>query len=196
MRDHPRSRGVYWVGAPHRRRRLGSSPLARGLRRSPTAGRSTAGIIPARAGFTWRAAIGGRSSMDHPRSRGVYGLGAPHRRGRSRIIPARAGFTWPRRGPARRARDHPRSRGVYERATCTQAVPRGSSPLARGLPVETTFTRPSQRIIPARAGFTSPHHHHPTSNEDHPRSRGVYYVASPVSKPASGSSPLARGLLS
>ena len=51
---------------------IGSSPLARGLPTIFHAFKSGPGIIPARAGFTWRAAIGGRSSMDHPRSRGVY----------------------------------------------------------------------------------------------------------------------------
>ena len=131
--DHPRSRGVY-LGTPSASsRRMGSSPLARGLR-TPPAGRSGhGGIIPARAGFTGsRVAFVARPG-DHPRSRGVYprrpatrsrregssplARGLPHRRrgqrqGR-RIIPARAGFTDGPHSTPGRGGDHPRSRGVY-----------------------------------------------------------------------------------
>ena len=50
--DHPRSRGVYarWMG--YDTERLGSSPLARGLRPRVGRGRMGRRIIPARAGFT------------------------------------------------------------------------------------------------------------------------------------------------
>ena len=93
--DHPRSRGVYeaevrsdgpvavlgiiparagftlgvcvLVDPP-----MGSSPLARGLRRGPAADERVMGIIPARAGFTRPTGGCGRSRSDHPRSRGVY----------------------------------------------------------------------------------------------------------------------------
>ena len=54
------------------------------------------------------------------------------------------------------------------------SAPRGSSPLARGLLGPAALGERAQGIIPARAGFTFPHHRHPTSND--------------------GSSPLARGL--
>ena len=50
--DHPRSRGVYWANTQRASNLMGSSPLARGLRRSGTSGRGARGIIPARAGFT------------------------------------------------------------------------------------------------------------------------------------------------
>ena len=111
--DHPRSRGVYHP--PHHRDRLppGSSPLARGLPMGDGAGQSFTGIIPARAGFTWRGRAPGTPARDHPRSRGVYGRScrcgrrgsgsSPLARGLPsfilsvgsypRIIPARAGFT-------------------------------------------------------------------------------------------------------
>ena len=52
LRDHPRSRGVYAVQNQCRRSFRGSSPLARGLRRSVRVLRAGPGIIPARAGFT------------------------------------------------------------------------------------------------------------------------------------------------
>ena len=57
----------------------GSSPLARGLPPQVRSGRPGARIIPARAGFTPSRPPPGRSSPDHPRSRGVY---------MSRLIPA------------------------------------------------------------------------------------------------------------
>ena len=51
---------------------IGSSPLARGLRRDRRSSGGRLGIIPARAGFT-PAGVGGRDGGgDHPRSRGVY----------------------------------------------------------------------------------------------------------------------------
>ena len=50
----------------------------------------------------------------------------------------------------------------------------GSSPLARGLPLEDKEKMISDRIIPARAGFTPGVVLSDISNRDHPRSRGVY----------------------
>ena len=71
--DHPRSRGVYVKSHDTLPRKLGSSPLARGLRplhhRRPPRRR----IIPARAGFTRPFIIISSLHSDHPRSRGVYG---------------------------------------------------------------------------------------------------------------------------
>jgi len=51
-RDHPRSRGVYAAPDSSTRSWAGSSPLARGLRSTPSAAPTPTGIIPARAGFT------------------------------------------------------------------------------------------------------------------------------------------------
>ena len=91
--DHPRSRGVYLMpyGAPSAAE--GSSPLARGLQWVAGPFLCPAGIIPARAGFTPRSCEPARAPGDHPRSRGVYGVGGDHRSVPRRIIPARAGFT-------------------------------------------------------------------------------------------------------
>ena len=92
---------------------MGSSPLARGLRIEGAKTAGTAGIIPARAGFTVPMMAWVAATPDHPRSRGVYLLQAtimglrsgssPLARGLpkswgdqafgERIIPARAGFT-------------------------------------------------------------------------------------------------------
>ena len=50
------------------------------------------------------------------------------------------------------------------------------------------------RIIPARAGFTTPSAGSPAASPDHPRSRGVYHIINRRVKHYAGSSPLARGL--
>ena len=51
------------------------------------------------------------------------------------------------------------------------------------------------RIIPARAGFTLYDAFYRESYWDHPRSRGVYTANVLSGNRATGSSPLARGLL-
>ena len=152
--DHPRSRGVYVECRPIAPQGRGSSPLARGLLQHSDRGVEVVGIIPARAGFTEE--VDGQSGQfaDHPRSRGVYLLASemhttgpgssPLARGlhrgwdahlsSSRIIPARAGFTSVSIPITCPMADHPRSRGVYPCCGRTGARPRGSSPLARGLP--------------------------------------------------------------
>ena len=114
-KDHPRSRGVYAVSYPKGSVCRGSSPLARGLRRSIAPTMRRPGIIPARAGFTRSRHRTATIWPDHPRSRGVYtsvttcprrhGGSSPLARGlpqtipkltdRTGIIPARAGFTTP-----------------------------------------------------------------------------------------------------
>ena len=70
--DHPRSRGVYTMDWSAGVFLMGSSPLARGLRYHARVRVHGCGIIPARAGFTARAAGPGTGTRDHPRSRGVY----------------------------------------------------------------------------------------------------------------------------
>ena len=115
--------------------------------------RPPAGIIPARAGFTWCAAVRFSVDGDHPRSRGVYDLGPIE------------------------------TRGIL-----------GSSPLARGLPVCYLNLALSERIIPARAGFTAVFYFDADYDRDHPRSRGVYPRAPTTMLMTPGSSPLARGL--
>ena len=194
LEDHPRSRGVYSRSPPARTQTMGSSPLARGLRRREN-------LLPG-------------AHEDHPRSRGVYGLGAPAHLSSSGssplarglrplvpvasdltgIIPARAGFTRTRPGSRTAPGDHPRSRGVYKDriGRCKNAV--GSSPLARGLRMEWTVFADRLGIIPARAGFTSARNSKTSSPRDHPRSRGVYVEVLEVHRRPLGSSPLARGL--
>ena len=92
-------------------------------------------------------------------------------------------------------RDHPRSRGVYCSWYRLDLRPRGSSPLARGLPGLDSPSRGEYRIIPARAGFTIACFGRPKLSPDHPRSRGVYVSDGLAAASRWGSSPLARGLL-
>ena len=152
--DHPRSRGVYNGGRPSLSRTLGSSPLARGLRRLTLEPAAGSGIIPARAGFTLHGRRTGFVIRDHPRSRGVYEKPALALEAEARIIPARAGFTRNRNAFRVRAWDHPRSRGVYHSIHHCRPADRGSSPLARGLLAKQTRRSCRAGIIPARAGFT------------------------------------------
>ena len=70
----------------------------------------------------------------------------------------------------------------------------GSSPLARGLREDGAQGLDGDRIIPARAGFTSGDRPVLTAAPDHPRSRGVYGSTPLRTNTALGSSPLARGL--
>ena len=71
---------------------------------------------------------------------------------------------------------------------------RASSPLARGLRATRIPPAAATRIIPARAGFTRRRPRRASPAQDHPRSRGVYGESATHTTPASGSSPLARGL--
>ena len=193
----------------------GSSPLARGLRQPDPQQEQGSGIIPARAGFTLQSGRGRRIQGDHPRSRGVYGAheqgcgavggSSPLARGLriaeavrltlTGIIPARAGFTGLEALSIRGKLDHPRSRGVYECAHGNGFSSKGSSPLARGLPIAPFHVYRPGGITPARAGFTRPMPSRTASAWDHPRSRGVYRNPASTAARTLGSSPLARGLL-
>ena len=214
VRDHPRSRGVYIGTFPYNDADRGSSPLARGLLPPTGRGSSAWRIIPARAGFTAERQGCGRRLRDHPRSRGVYNVPAPPTgwdagssplaRGlpslpgllsrAGGIIPARAGFTADAGARGGLTGDHPRSRGVYLPAWAAEALAEGSSPLARGLPMEPIITPAVTGIIPARAGFTIPRRAESPGTQDHPRSRGVYGYQIGSLGMSRGSSPLARGL--
>ena len=71
---------------------------------------------------------------------------------------------------------------------------KGSSPLARGLPVSSSSRGSRAGIIPARAGFTGAGRARVELQGDHPRSRGVYEGEVELAVEWCGSSPLARGL--
>ena len=134
------------------------------------------------------------SSLDHPRSRGVYWWpvvddgpppgSSPLARGLHAGDPLLA-EAW---------MDHPRSRGVYATVEELEGGTRGSSPLARGLLPSPRISDHAGGIIPARAGFTTEEIIVPNADRDHPRSRGVYVSIIPAGSVGDGSSPLARGL--
>ena len=81
---------------------------------------------------------------------------------------------------------------IHDATSFSQA---GSSPLARGLQDRRGEGPDPVRIIPARAGFTTPWSTASRRTRDHPRSRGVYRTQPQAAPTPSGSSPLARGLL-
>ena len=172
--DHPRSRGVY-VSHAVSAATTGDHPRSRGVYRgAPSSSQVPLGSSPLARGL-----------LDNRRK-------WPHRAG---IIPARAGFTPSPRPLVRRLGDHPRSRGVYDAVTPGIAGVKGSSPLARGLHQSPGQRVHQQRIIPARAGFTTRPSLTRRLVADHPRSRGVYQRVFPSLPRQEGSSPLARGLL-
>ncbi len=88
---------------------------------------------------------------------------------------------------------HPRSRGEHgsnDTCTCRRW---GSSPLARGAPPTREPEWSSERLIPARAGSTTPASPSSAPRRAHPRSRGEHMIARIGAGTRRGSSPLARG---
>ena len=71
----------------------------------------------------------------------------------------------------------------------------GSSPLARGTPVEGWHALDADGLIPARAGNTYPRGVYAVLCWAHPRSRGEHLSTSVSATVRPGSSPLARGTL-
>ena len=173
---------------------IGSSPLARGLRRCHRTHRERGGIIPARAGFTASTRSTPSAVPDHPRSRGVYSSAAC-------LAPSEGGSSPLARGLRRRGRPPVPRRGIiparagFTTVTSTRfEASIGSSPLARGLRMDHLRRGRAGRIIPARAGFTSQDEEPSSPGRDHPRSRGVYALSTQRRRTSRGSSPLARGL--
>ena len=133
FRDHPRSRGEYYLDGLIAAHCLGSPPLARGIQIFAKMPIISPGITPARAGNTRCRDCYGNDIRDHPRSRGEYKRNAgeqqkevgspPLARGIQRysimmmwpegITPARAGNTVRGNRRISNDRDHPRSRGEY-----------------------------------------------------------------------------------
>ena len=157
---------------------MGSSPLARGLPRAQSQHSSLLRIIPARAGFTASPPTWPGTWTDHPRSRGVYDGGLSTHEAAAGSSPLARGLQPPpsRQGLGRW--DHPRSRGVYVAFIASTTKSSGSSPLARGLLGTGSPTSKTRWIIPARAGFTRQQLDEGGRPWDHPRSRGVYALAS------------------
>ena len=192
---------------------VGSSPLARGTRRTLRPQPQLPRLIPARAGTTIWAVNVPSCSRAHPRSRGEHPSpgspeitidgSSPLTRGTpahltdhdvSRgLIPTRAGnILLPLQISGVRSA-HPRYCGEHTSPTRPDQSSPGSSPLARGTSCNPLAGACTARLIPARAGNMPPRCSKPPPAPAHPRSRGEHYAKNPVSTIASGSSPLARG---
>ena len=210
---HPRVRGEH----PDRNSippgKSGSSPRARGTRRSPAAIHHVWRFIPACAGNTCRCARSRCCSAVHPRVRGEHppapmvactaNGSSPRARGTpdafdgevaiARFIPACAGNTLDLYHSRPRAAVHPRVRG--EHACCSLLVESGygSSPRARGTPPRRHDPDLCRRFIPACAGNTFGAPRPENMPTVHPRVRGEHMTDRPAVPFADGSSPRARG---
>ena len=166
--DHSRMRGEHKADYPRHPVVKGSSPHARGA-------------------HTSQHQLRGPISESSPHARG-----APCRACPGGIIPACAGSTEVERLRAAASADHPHMRGEHflHGAACGSAA--GSSPHARGAPVQVRFSNGMVGIIPACAGSTARTRGGPRPWRDHPRIRGEHAV--PASEPFKpwGSSPHAR----
>ena len=149
---HPRSRGENRATGSSAARQRGSSPLTRGKQRRRLVRRVGGGLIPAHAGKTVLARLGGADAEAHPRSRGENTLpswpptpcegSSPLTRGKrvavfyglllSGLIPAHAGKTSRATSITNTAAAHPRSRGENVCTTRSRCPKLGSSPLTRG----------------------------------------------------------------
>ena len=210
---HPRSRGDHDISVLFTAPQKGSSPLARGPPCLDAFHNYAAGLIPARAGTTTVFEPCGTGPGAHPRSRGDHGTAQPNldnykgssplARGPPRnaqapqeqpgLIPARAGTTGGDLHVDALAGAHPRSRGDHPNSTRGAENLTGSSPLARGPPVNSSAHRSERGLIPARAGTTLVKKFFLTCAGAHPRSRGDHLVSWTGLMALWGSSPLARG---
>ena len=149
----------------------------------------------------------------HPRSRGDHTCSAVHQLGCGGssplargplaeeslnfhgvgLIPARAGTTHLPERKSKMSRAHPRSRGDHASHRGSKPPGPGSSPLARGPPVEKVSKCPNNGLIPARAGTTPVYRAGGYARWAHPRSRGDHPPWDCLSIVTWGSSPLARG---
>ena len=171
---HPRSRGENSTRTRVLRGVVGSSPLTRGKHQGGGRRRRRMGLIPAHAGKTVLARLGGADAEAHPRSRGENTLpswpptpcegSSPLTRGKrvavfyglllSGLIPAHAGKTSRATSITNTAAAHPRSRGENRPTRLSTASRLGSSPLTRGKPYCGCGPADLGGLIPAHAGKT------------------------------------------
>ena len=109
------------------------------------------------------------------------------------LIPARAGKTIQKAPNVSASRAHPRSRGENLSNSSHMLILQGSSPLARGKPVEQGLRGGGSGLIPARAGKTRSRMSGSAPAGAHPRSRGENDTSDANAHDTHGSSPLARG---
>ena len=109
------------------------------------------------------------------------------------IIPACAGNTYVTMTKTADLRDHPRMRGEHDWSGVSGLSSSGSSPHARGTPVDHGFRIRAHGIIPACAGNTDGCDCPLSSVGDHPRMRGEHRLDKENESCQTGSSPHARG---
>ena len=168
-------RGEYQFFSALNHIRIGSPPLARGIRGALRALFNARGITPACAGNTAQLRKDLTEAEDHPRLRGEYctmGDGTfqyagspPLARGihhglhymlvSQRITPACAGNTQDIIAAISTLGDHPRLRGEYQKSEGDCGLSTGSPPLARGIPKLNTGRHHLTGITPACAGNTT-----------------------------------------
>ena len=191
----------------------GSSPRGRGKLHVWPRRQDHQGLIPARAGKTGRCGqppavvaahprAGGENSMlvasasagsgSSPRGRGKRPTSTGHPR-RSGLIPARAGKTSGTQPCASTRRAHPRAGGENRTSTSTRIGGRGSSPRGRGKHTASMSAGSNRRLIPARAGKTTPGRSLSPATRAHPRAGGENTKKPAVGRAGPGSSPRGRG---
>ena len=171
---------------------MGSSPHARGKHVVRTGDQDTHRLIPACAGKTPVISPHLHLWPAHPRMRGenipVRWLSArpvgssPHARGKPtanpehsaqvRLIPACAGKTVRNASRERQLKAHPRMRGENNLTRFIMNHYWGSSPHARGKPLDDPVRAILERLIPACAGKTVEFSSFVEAAEAHPRMRG------------------------
>ena len=191
-RAHPRACGENHHREEGCRRAGGSSPRVRGKPPAQRQERDRGGLIPARAGKTDLVAahVGARAA--HPRACGenptrdgasICRAGSsPRVRGKPRrghaprlrcgLIPARAGKTKQSNTPYLRPWAHPRACGENVKDGVPLRSALGSSPRVRGKRVGAGLRGVHGRLIPARAGKTSPNPARTPPRQAHPRACG------------------------
>ena len=213
FRAHPRSRGENSSAGYEAYSLPGSSPLTRGKPGHGAPSCRESGLIPAHAGKTFALVLPTCQARAHPRSRGENGsptrvrLGtsgsSPLTRGKlskrlntcitTGLIPAHAGKTTLKTLSLRTCRAHPRSRGENLQCKAQKPTIRGSSPLTRGKPGESSWSISPPGLIPAHAGKTCRQGAGFIVNRAHPRSRGENFISILDYYLLLGSSPLTRG---
>ena len=171
---HPRGRGEHWNSSRPSGRSTGSSPRARGTRRTGTWSPRLSRFIPAGAGNTPDRPGGAGPRAVHPRGRGEHNIktylngdwsgSSPRARGTQyqdlpqrrleRFIPAGAGNTTIGHHSLRACSVHPRGRGEHNPHAACMSVLAGSSPRARGTQILSVREGQGGRFIPAGAGNT------------------------------------------
>ena len=210
---HPRMRGERVPFLAAMRSNTGSSPHARGTRRTLSARRSTMRFIPACAGNALVPSAWDSITAVHPRMRGERdkraidliesGGSSPHARGTPiiepisgrhiRFIPACAGNASDDPSLPSRESVHPRMRGERVAQIRSQQTAGGSSPHARGTRTLCRGRLFGWRFIPACAGNAGFRPSGPDGHAVHPRMRGERNQRCATPTTASGSSPHARG---